>query len=421
MSESSSVPSLVVDETLLRNAFQVSYLDDKGFQNFTGLFKPAFLHDTNKQAVLSVIAADYNMVSLVDEYVAMAGEYNEIIKSRAAFRSRNAEHFRCFAGAMQCLLGMPEYKDRVMSYLRKHLDEWRLMSFGFLGGSGMYGVAGDASKHRASCVFSSLLKADPADPISNLCRDQSGLVLSPEVFDTILLLESDAHGFLMSAIANRDREAIEGLMCSGTYLRFISREHTLMRIADCIEDHPEWELDEFLRPLLALKNHETAMSSLKHMIDATGSTVSQFMTILWPGISPLAVSHLVAYAINSKRDFNSAKNFMVSCVESGLDLSLGVIEALRGFGAALDEFQSGAVDTERYSRTIENYLWLAVGGGNKAPLAPILASIPPEILATHASASDLLLERYALTGEKSLLDLGNRDMRGRALEIDMGL
>lgn len=415
------MPALIADEALLRDAFQVRSFDED-HQHSVSLFKPKYLHPQNKRAVLAVIEAGLPMVSLLDDYVALAGKTNSMIKARAAFQSRNAEHIRCFSGVVQCLLGLPEYKDVVMAYLRNDLAGWRLMSFGFLGGSGMHGVVGgDPAKHRASCVFSSLLDGSPDDPISNLCRDQNGLVLSPEIFDQILLLESDAHGFLMSAIANLDREAVEGLLCSGVYLRFISREHTLMRVGDNIKGHPEWNLEESLGPLLAVKNHETAMTELKRMIDEKGAKVPQFLEMFWPEISPMAISHLVAYAIKSMRDVDSAKNFLMSCVQGGFDLSLGILEARSGFGAALDALGRNNAQAENQMSSVESYLWFIAGGAKMIQLAPILTSVPAEILASHAKAHDLLLDRYELTGEKELLALGGRKFRGKALEIDMGL
>lgn len=421
MSEALPAPKLIIDEELLRDAFQVRYVDDKGDEHFTSLFKPQFLHPQNKRAVLAVIQAGHDMVSLLDAYVALAGEHNPYIKERAAFRSRNAEHIRCFTGVIQCLLGMPEYKDEVMAYLRNDLAGWRTLSMGFLGGGGMHKViGGDQSKHRASCKFSSLLKGAPGEPIANLCRDQNGLVLSPQVFDQLLLLESDAHGFLMSAIANHDREAIDGLLCSGLYLRFISREHTLMTVGDMINTHPEWDLHESLGPMLSVRNYETAITELKRKIDSRGTTTDQFTEMLWHEMSPMAVSHLVAYAINSKGSVDSASGFLLACLKMGFDLHLGTVEARSGFGAALDAI--GNMECrDKSADLLESYLWFTFGGVKEEQLIPLLLEVPPEILAAHPEASALLMHRYRLTGEKSLLKLGDRTFRGKALEDDMGL
>jgi hypothetical protein len=420
MSETQITPDLIIDEDLLRDAFQVRYVDDKGDEHFTSIFNPQFLHPQNKRAVLAVMRAGHRMVSLLDAYVALAGQHNTRIKERAAIRSRNADHIRCFAGVMQCLLGTPEHKDEVMAYLRNDLSGWRTLSFGFLGGRTMHGViGGDPSKHRASCAFSSLLKDRPGEAIANLCRDQDGTVLSPQVFDQLLFIESDAHGFLMSAIANRDKEAIEGLLCSATYLRFISREHTLMTVGDRINAHPE-DLKESLGPLLRVRNHETVMTELKRMIDSRGGTTEQLTEVLWPDMSPMAVSHLVAYAINSKMSADSASCFLLACRKIGFDLYLGTIEARRGFGAALDALGS-TEPGDKSAKLLENYLWLAGDETKEAQLAPLLLDVSPEILAAHPQASTLLLHRYRITGEQSLLALGDRTFRGKALEEGLGL
>lgn len=421
MSEAQPAPNLIIDEDLLRDAFQTKYVDDEGFQHFTSILKPQFLHPQNKKAVLAVIEAGHDMLSLLDAYIALAGQHNSIIQPRAAFRSRNAEHIRCFAGVIQCLLGMPEHKDDVIAYLRKDLAGWRTLSFGFLGGGGMHNViGGDQLKHRPSCIFSSLLNGAPGTPIANLCRDQNGLVLSPQIFDQLFILESDAHGFLMSAIANRDREAIDGLLRSGLYLRFIGREDTLRTVGDKINLHPEWDLHASLGPILSARNHETAITELKRMIDSKGATVAQFAAMLWPEMSPMAVSHLVAYTINSKASLDSASSFLSACIKTGFDLHLGAVEAMGGFGAALDAL--GHTDLrDKSADLLESYLWFTQGGAKQEQLAPLLLDVPPEILAAHPEASTLLMQRYKLTGEKSLLKLGDRTLRGKALEDDIGL
>lgn len=421
MSEKQLTPDLIIDENLLRDAFQVRYVDEKGDEHFTSLLKPQFLHPQNKQAVLTVIEAGHDMISLLNAYVAVAGKTNSYIKERAAFRSRNAEHIRCFAGVMQCLLGMPEHKDEVMAYLRNDLAGWRELSYGFLGGAGMHNVVGgDPSKRRGSCAFSNLLYGAPGEPIANLCRDQNGQVLAPQVFDQLLLLESDAHGFLMSAIANRDKEAIEGLLYSGQYLRFITRDNTLRTVGDLINAHPEWNLRQSLGPMLSVRNHETAITELKRMIDISGTTTYQFTEILWPDMSPMAVSHLVAYAIKSKASVSSASSFLMACRKSGFDLYLGTVEARAGFGAALDALGNmGRVD--KSTDLFEHYLWFTVGGANEEQLAPLLLDVSPEVLAAHTKAPTLLMHRYKLTGEKSLLVLGGRAFRGKALEDEIGL
>jgi hypothetical protein len=421
MSESQLTPDLIIKEKLLRNAFQVRYVDEKGYEHFASLLKPQFLHPRNKQAVLAVIEAGHDMGRLLDTYVALAGQTNQYIKERAGLRSRNAEHIRCFTGVVQCLLGMPQYKDVVMAYLRNDLAGWRTLSQGFLGGGGMHGVVGgDPSKHRASCTFSSLLNRTPTASIANLCRDEHGLVLSPQVFDQLLFIESDAHGFLMSAIANRDKEAIEGLLCSGVYLRFISREHTLMIVGNMINAHPEWELHEPLAPLILVRNHETAMTELKRMIDAKGITINQFAEMLWPEMSPMAVSHLVAYAIQSKASGDCASHFLLACLKMGFDLHLGTVEAKSGFGAALDALGNiGRQD--KSAELLESFLWFTGGGAKEDQLAPLLIAVSPETLATHPRASTLLMHRYRLTGEKSLLAMGDRTFRGKALEDAIGL
>ena len=407
-----------VDEAMIRNAFECHHVDGT---SYPAIFKPNLLDERNKSAMLALIEEGLPMGDLESAYIAMASPGNPGLVTRV--HSRNADHRRCFSSILQCLLGTPDHKDKVMAYLLENMEAYRKLSFGLLGGRGMYSTVGGAegSKHRPSCVFSTLLKSDPTVKLSNLCRNSAGDVWDTSTLDQMLILESDAYGFLMSAIANRDRLGIEGLMRSGSYMRFIGKEDTLMLVGDMIEAHPEWELDVALRPLLTVRNNETAMIEAKRLIDSIDATVEQCLDVLWPDISPLAVSHLVGFAIKNKGNGVSASNFLSACVASGFDLYLGTVEARSGFGAALDAFGELPGEQDRHAGILESYLRCTFGGVKQRQLAPLVLVVPPAMLASHSEASSLLLERYRLTGDKSLLALGDRKFRGLALEDDLGL
>lgn len=399
------------DEALLRILFGV-------VDSYPAIFKPDSLSHERKQALLTVIEAGYSIHTLKAAYVDMVcPDPND--EWRTAITTRNTGYIRSLASIIQCSLGMPEHKDVVMGYLLENLSEYATISIGFLGGRGMYGKVSESQ--RASCPFNDLLKAGPDLMVANLCRDEAGEVLGVDVLDQILITETDAHGFLMSVIANGDRQAIEQLLRSGLFLRRISREDALRLVGDSIQNFPAWNLEEALGPLLTVRNHETVIIEVKRLIDAQNTSVEVFSGLLWAGMSKLAIAHLVAYAINEKGNAYSTRNFLQACSLAGHDLYLGCIEARSGLGAVLDALEAEVSEEGRQNCLLESYLWHTSGDLNTHKLAPILLQIPRDMLAVHASASDLLYELYRLSGDKSLLALGGQRLRARVLEDEIGL
>lgn len=410
---STNVPA-GLSEALLRDLFETQYAASPA------IFSPHHLNERHKAAGLALIEAGHSLEDTEKAYLDLIRDEKPDVIKAMAIPSRNREHRCCLATVLQCLLGMPQYKDRVMGYLLENFEAYQKnVSFGFLGARGMYGTLKE--DQRSSCVFSSLPGAGPEFPVSNLCRDQHGKVLSPDLLDHLLISEPDAHGFLMSAIANRDPEAIEGLLRSGRYLRRINKEETLFRVGTMIQRYPSWELGEALGPLLTVKNHETAIAQIKRLVDAQRTPVHEFADLLWPGISELAIANLVSHAVKFRGSPSSARNFLIACVEAGFDLYLGLVEARSGFGAMLDALQVSTPTEARHMSILESYEWFTVGDANQMQMAPLLLQIPPAILAQQARADDFLYEVFGITGEKSLLALGGHKLKGKILEDELGL
>lgn len=382
------------------------------------IFRSGFLDPRDKAAALALIASGQSLEQLEADYIALVGPNNEtLIKERNL--ARTASRKQSLTSILHCLLGIPEHKDAVMQFLTQNLRYYAASSFGFLGGRQMTPVIGATGYHRSSSVFDDLLKKAQGTAISNLCRNSAGDVLSPGVLDQVLLLESDAHGFLMSAIANGDRAGIEGLMRSEVYLSHISREHTLNKVGQKISGHPEWNLRPRLGPMLLEKNNATFMAEVSRLIEADGSSMTDFRAVFWADASPVAMNNLVACAVKSQRSPDSSRNFLHLCAEEGVDLYPGFVEGRHGLGAALDAQQ---VDSQvRSQELIQGYLTLTKNAKSTSQFSPLLLAVPVDDLLGHSDSSAMLLERYRLTGDKTLLKLGDRKLNGMVLESDLGL
>jgi hypothetical protein len=402
-----------IREGYLRDAFKLYEIEVSREVFQRPIFRPDMVDSRNRLAVIALIQEGQRIVSLEAEYLNGRG-----IDKTSQFAE--AERKSSFARISQSLLGDPEYKDLVMPYLLDNLAYLERGNFSFLGGGRMETPLGNGPVETFS-HFRELLGLGPQARIANLCRNPAGEAWLASEFDAMLFQESDAEGFLMSAIANKDALGIEALMRSATFNAYVSREKAVRIIGKMIQKFPQWKLLPELDTLLKARDNATVIPETKRLIDTSGSSVADFNKAYWADASPLAMSHLIAYALHSKKDPESAKRFLQSCLANDVDLYLGMVEAMGGLGAALDAAGKTVSRCERAIFIIEGFLGMINSGVGAGKIAPVLVAVPDEMLAEHKEASILLLERYRLTGERHLLKLGDLKLRGKILEEELGM
>lgn len=371
------------------------------------VFNPASLSPRRLHAVMCLIAEGSSPSAIRAEYVALG---------RGKLGSD-----RYLARGIQRLMGSSEHRALAERYVFTHFDEYKKISQGFLGLGSMINYAQTVSRRNLpQSDFRDLLKQDPEDKFENLCRSLSGTVLTSEELAPRLRKEADAHGFLMCAIAHKDAEAIATFLSYDCFLWRITREDTLTIVAKSIAEHPEWGLEPALGGLLERKSNEVMMTEVKFLL-TQDTKKENFKAALWDGGSAMAKDLLVSYAITEQNVERVREQFLWACVEKGISLIPGIAHARHGFGAYLDMLADLTLPDEVSLKAIDNFLFYTQGGRSVRMFRPLLLEASVEDLANHPESTMLLLHRYQLTDDKSLLKLGNKALNAKVIEMEMGL
>lgn len=392
------------DEKLLVDTFECIF-DDVG--GFPFMFSPPSLHPDNKKAVLALVHSGEPLSNAIGRYVEFVGSDSEIIKSSKGLGKRS-HRYQAVTGALQCLMGIPQYKETILEYILANLDCYARISSGMLG--------------RNYNNFDSVLRKDPASQISNFCRNSAGELLTPEDIDRLVITEHDAQALVVSTVANRDRAGIEQLLRSVRFTAVLPRSDALARVGDLIRKFPAWDLKPALGPLFEVKTNAFFISETTRLLRVADSTKDAFRDAFWDGASPQAVNQLVADVLAADRaDIDSASNCLQVFAENGVDFYLGMLQARQGLGAMLDAQDDPSDQKSRNFYVIESYLMFSQKGKKPKFFGALLINLPVEELVSHPESTQLLFERYRLTRDKSLFKAGDKRFNGMVLQDELGM
>lgn len=391
-------------EKLLIDTFECIF-DDVG--GFPFIFSAPSLNPDNKKAVLGLVRSGEPLAKAMGRYVALVGADSKVIRSSKGM-GKSTHRYQAVTGALQCLLGMPEYKEDVQAYILENLEFFTRISKGMFGHN--YGN------------FDRVLLREPGSPISNFCRNSAGDLLSPQDLDRLVIHEHDAHALIVSTVANRDRSGIEQLLKSVRFTAFLPRSDALARVGDLIRKYPAWNLKPALGPLFEIKTNAFFMSETKRLLNVADSTKEAFRDAFWSGASPHAINQVVSDVLVADRaDIDSASNCLLVFAENGVDFYLGMIQARQGLGAMLDAQDNPSDQKSRNLYVIESYLTFSQKGSKPKFFGALLINLPVEDLVAHPESTQLLFERYRLTLDKTLLNAGDKRFNGMVLNDALGL
>jgi hypothetical protein len=392
------------DEKLLVDTFECIF-DDVG--GFPFIFSAPSLNPANKKAVLALVHSGEPLSKAIGRYISLVGADSEIIRSSKGM-GKATPRYQAVTGALQCLLGMPEYKEVVQHYILENLEFYTRISRGMFG-------------HNYN-KFSSVLIREPGSPISNFCRNSTGDLLSPQDLDRLVIHEHDAHALIVSTVANRDRLGIEQLLKSERFTAFLPRSEALAMVRDLARKFPAWNLKPAFEPLFEVKTNAFFMSETKRLLNVANSTKEAFRDAFWKEASPQAINQLVADILNSSRaDTNSDSNCLQVFAENAVDFYPGVVQARQGVGAMLDAENEPFDQRIRNAYLLESYLTLSKNGSKPKFFGALLINLPVEDLAAHPESTKLLFERYQLTLDKTLLKAGDKRFNGMVLKDELGM
>jgi hypothetical protein len=392
------------DEQMLINAFECIF-DDVGGYPF--IFSPASLNPENKQGLLALIGSGEPLHHALDRYVRMEGaDSPKFLNEKTLGKQR--PRFQMVSGGLQCLMGMPEYKDRVLSFIMNDYDCYTRISKGMFG-------------HNYS-NFSSVFLKHPNTPISNFCRDKAGSLLSMDSLDRLILSVHDANAMLVSAVANRDLAGVLHLTDSLNFSIHLNRTDTLARVAGYIRQYPKWDLEPALGALVKENSNSLFMADVQNLLGKSGSTKDEFHDAFWPGAHPSAINQLIIRVLGDDRaDVDSASSCLQVFAENGVDFYMACLHVRSGVGAMLDA-ESEPVDQGARNRFVmQTYLNYSSNGSRPKAFGALLINLPLEMLADHPQSERLLLERYRITQDKTILSYGSQAMRGRVLQDELGM
>lgn len=392
------------DEKLLIDTFECIF-DDVG--GFPFIFSAPSLDPANKKAVLALVHSGEPLAKAMGRYVAFVGPDSEIIRSSKGM-GKSTHRYQAVTGALQCLLGMPEYKEAVQDYILENLEFYTRISKGMFGHN--YGM------------FDRVLLREPGSPISNFCRNSAGDLLSPQDLDRLVIHEHDAHALIVSTVANRDRSGIEQLLKSVNFTTFLPRADALARVGDLIRKYPAWNLKPALGPMFEVKTNAFFMSETKRLLNAVNSTKEAFRDAFWSGASAHAVNQLVSDVLGADRaDVDSASNCLLVLAENGVDFYWGLVQARQGMGAMLDAQNDPPDQKSCNFYVLESYLTFSQRGSKPKFFGALLINLPVEDLVAHQESTKLLFERYRLTLDKTLLRAGDKRFNGMVLNDELGM
>jgi hypothetical protein len=391
-------------EKLLIDTFECIF-DDVG--GFPFIFSAPSLNPDNKKAVLTLVHSGEPLAKAMGRYVALVGADSEVIRSSKGM-GKSTHRYQAVTGALQCLLGMPEYKEDVQAYILENLEFFTRISKGMFGHN--YGS------------FDRVLMREPGSPISNFCRNNAGDLLSPQDIDRLVIHEHDAHALIVSTVANRDRLGIEQLLKSVRFTAFLPHSDALAWVGDLIRKYPAWNLKPAFGPLFEVKTNAFFMSETKRLLNAANSTKEAFRDAFWSCASPQAVNQVVSDVLGADRaDIDSASNCLQVFAENGVDFYQGLVQARQGLGAMLDAQNAPFDQKSRNLYVLESYLTFSQNGSKPKFFGALLIHLPVEDLAAHPESTKLLFERYRLTLDKTLLKAGDKIFNGMVLNDALGL
>lgn len=366
-------------------------------------FRPGSISANSIIDVLTLIHSKTSIATAEKDYLKSLG-YSSAVAIDDFF-IRKIRH--SITSHLQCMLTIPEYSSLVFDYIFKNKNQYLEITPSFFGQS--VSNFRDAIQPRSGKIV----------PVANICRKECGEL---RIANPGIVTKSDAHAFLMSAIANRDSHAVDELIDTCNFKKFLSIEQVKNIVTDVDKRYPELCLKDNFGIYFKIRTNANYLLETKLLLQNPLSTNERYREAYWDGALPQAHDEIVGYAFGPFRHelHGSRDLFFKMMREIGVDLYPGMYKAHKGRGEYLD-LVSNPIDIGLKIQRILDFASSMTKNAPKAAIGPILLDVPLDDILSHSKRDVFVKEIYLFTGDRKYLGMMPESQRGKVLEAKLGL
>lgn len=360
-----------------------------------GGFPPALL-----EVFLSLVVEGRSLGEMESDYFEISEHDPLSLLSMTNQISRH--HLKVFAMGMKALLAHKDHYCKAIDYLTVNAKLYKE------GSKGLF----DQPNRKLKRI--PLVSSFPDLP--NYCRQADGLLRSAKTISQMVLSPSDSDVLILSAIVNRDSEAVSLL------IKCLEPDKVYGILKRQLKECPGIGLEEALGHILATRTHVIYSAEMSQLMGSDHSTYEDYEKTFWPEASSMANDTLVSKALEFSFDSApSLVNMLLLFKDKGVDLYPGMILENKGQPAYFD------VVAEAPNLFIKQQAFMdfvAVRGvmGSTQDFSVLLRDIPIEMINAHKSGQELLKHLYLGTRDASILPaIEDKKFRGEMLEDSLGM
>jgi hypothetical protein len=381
--------------------------------------RPAYLRELSKifnhsHPEVSVFSADQFPADLMEVFVAMVTDSRPIKELETLlagdFNATLSDHMACLSGqpfvaGLVALLGSKDHYTAALSYIKTHSEEYLCLSHGLF--------------NAVLLTVNSLPLVADLHKLPNYCRKEDGTLRSGGDLRGLIMATEDCFVLVLSAISNRDSEALLVLA------ECMPSEQVFGILKDQMKQCPGIGLEEEFGHFFEQQTHVVFLALMKGLMASTSSSRADFEAAFWPGASSVALDRFVSEAVGEFMSLNPQMAFLLEVFrERGVDLYPGLVLSEKGFAHYLDAVTAPPDLSTRHGFIMDVIAKRAKiqGGFREDDMSALLRDIPVETIKSHPDADMLFQDLYRGTQDRSILKhIKNTKFKGHALEESLGM
>jgi hypothetical protein len=340
---------------------------------------------------LGEMESDYFEVSEHDP-LSLLGMTNQISR----------HHLKVFAMGMKALLAHKDHYCKAIDYLTANAKLYKE------GSKGLF----DQPNRKLKRI--PLVSSFPDLP--NYCRQADGSLRSAPAISQMVRSPSDSDVLILSAIVNRDSEAVSLLT------KCLESDKVYGILKSQLKNCPDMGLEDAFGHILAKRTHVIYSAEMSQLMGSDQSTYEDYEKTFWPEASSIANDTLVSAALGFSFDSAPSKvNMLKMFRDKGVDLYPGMILVNKGQPAYLDAIAE-APDLFIKQQAFMDFVVSRDAMGSTQDFSVLLRDIPLDRINAHKSGQDLLKHLYLGTRDARILPaIEDKKFRGKMLEDSLGM